>query len=272
MFGFRYEKMTSRINTHWCHTCQRPIRLCSRYVVCPNCAGEFVQALNEMRRSSPIDLYSLGGEGFHVARFNMMDDDGLSSFISRDPLEEFYGRGISISQNGHSGGEFPLRRSYLRERELLFSGTGPGTGTAVAGFTRGTTEQLGGSNAPMRGFSPATRSSINAMPTIKIDQSHLCSNSECSICMEKFVVGSEAKQMPCKHIYHSDCIIPWLSQNNSCPVCRYKMPTTQVSLSANTSQGQGSLTSSNNRHRRNPFSFLGRFMSSSSSLRRQNNN
>ena len=71
---------------------------------------------------------------------------------------------------------------------------------------------------------PASKSAVESMPTVEILESHVCLESHCAICKEAFDLGGEAKEMPCKHIYHEDCILPWLSMRNSCPVCRHEMP------------------------------------------------
>ena len=42
----------------------------------------------------------------------------------------------------------------------------------------------------------------------------------CAICQEAFSTENPAKQLKCTHIFHSNCIVPWLRQKTSCPVCR----------------------------------------------------
>ncbi|TYI94684.1 hypothetical protein E1A91_D02G222500v1 [Gossypium mustelinum] len=82
-------------------------------------------------------------------------------------------------------------------------------------------------NDPNRyGTPPASKSAIDSLPSVKITKDHLSSKSnQCAVCMDDFEEGIQAKWMPCRHLYHKDCILPWLELHNSCPVCRHELPT-----------------------------------------------
>ncbi|EOY03485.1 RING/U-box superfamily protein [Theobroma cacao] len=58
------------------------------------------------------------------------------------------------------------------------------------------------------------------MPRIKVKES----GKDCSICLEEFKVDEEARETPCKHVFHSGCVEKWLRIHGSCPVCRFFMP------------------------------------------------
>jgi E3 ubiquitin-protein ligase RNF115/126 len=47
----------------------------------------------------------------------------------------------------------------------------------------------------------------------------------CAICLSDVQLKEETILLPCGHMYHCKCILEWLKQNNTCPVCRFEMPT-----------------------------------------------
>lgn len=77
------------------------------------------------------------------------------------------------------------------------------------------------------GALPASKDSIQAMPRVVVTEE----GADCSICLEAYEVGGEAREMPCKHKFHSGCIEKWLGLHGSCPICRYAMPAEEENTS-----------------------------------------
>ncbi|KAK4429772.1 E3 ubiquitin-protein ligase RING1-like [Sesamum alatum] len=46
----------------------------------------------------------------------------------------------------------------------------------------------------------------------------------CSICLEEFSDGVHGTRLPCRHMFHENCILRWLRRNHVCPLCRYQLP------------------------------------------------
>ncbi|XP_073294898.1 E3 ubiquitin-protein ligase CIP8-like [Primulina huaijiensis] len=73
------------------------------------------------------------------------------------------------------------------------------------------------------GAPPAAKAAVEGLGSWVIDEKG--KELECSICKDMVNVGEIAKKLPCGHGYHGDCIVPWLGSRNSCPVCRFELPT-----------------------------------------------
>jgi len=41
----------------------------------------------------------------------------------------------------------------------------------------------------------------------------------CSICLCEYEKGEKLIQLPCKHVFHEDCITSWTDHNTRCPLC-----------------------------------------------------
>uniref|UniRef100_A0A2P2Q2Q1 RING-type E3 ubiquitin transferase n=1 Tax=Rhizophora mucronata TaxID=61149 RepID=A0A2P2Q2Q1_RHIMU len=97
-------------------------------------------------------------------------------------------------------------------------------------------------NDPNRyGTPPAQKEAIEALPTVMVKEI-----LQCSVCLDDFEVGSEAKEMPCKHKFHSTCILPWLEVHSSCPVCRFQLPADESKLDSESSRDSNNQRDSDN--------------------------
>ena len=78
------------------------------------------------------------------------------------------------------------------------------------------------------GNPPAAKNAIEKLTKCKINEEKLKEfgiENSCAVCKDELNIGEECLLMPCNHHFHENCLIPWLKERNSCPVCRYELPT-----------------------------------------------
>ncbi|CAM0909919.1 unnamed protein product [Alopecurus aequalis] len=78
-------------------------------------------------------------------------------------------------------------------------------------------------DAAVGGAPPAAREAVDRLQVVAISGKDAAQG--CAVCKDGIVQGELATRLPCEHFYHGACIRPWLAIRNSCPVCRYELPT-----------------------------------------------
>ncbi|XP_049414767.1 E3 ubiquitin-protein ligase RING1-like [Solanum stenotomum] len=75
---------------------------------------------------------------------------------------------------------------------------------------------------------PTSKDAIEALEKVKVETLNVDKSfgETCMICLGKLLTKDivELTRMPCKHMFHGDCIIQWLEKNHVCPLCRFRMP------------------------------------------------
>ncbi|KAJ1349814.1 hypothetical protein KIN20_005467 [Parelaphostrongylus tenuis] len=68
-----------------------------------------------------------------------------------------------------------------------------------------------------------TEQQINRLPIIKVSEQHVEKATQCTTCFEDFKKGELVVELLCRHIFHPQCVVPWLQQRPSCPICRQEV-------------------------------------------------
>lgn len=281
-----------------CYQCEQTVTITpspNSELSCPNCNGTFLEESETAPPSNPnpnthpffsaatTDDLPFGG-GFPIV-FSSNAASPAGGAVGFDDLSALFGgmAGGSAALPGRSPNQFDpfafLNNYFSSMRggniQLIFENHPDGGGGGAGGDFRipgnlgdyflgpgleQLIQQLAENDPNRHGTPPAAKSAVAGLPDIKITEELLDSDSsQCAVCKDTFELGMEAKQIPCKHIYHKDCIMPWLELHNSCPVCRYELPTddpdyenrkTSQQQTANTSNTHAN-TSNNNTNNNN---------------------
>ncbi|XP_042461486.1 E3 ubiquitin-protein ligase RDUF2-like isoform X1 [Zingiber officinale] len=237
-----------RSSPQWCHRCCRFISVWQDAGVCPDCGGGFVDVpslfhsssltADEIRRgrvpSAVVDSAAADGRPSRPSEIRFRSNSRPST-SDRSPFNP-----VIVLPGPREGARTDTDRATTNSFELYYyEGTGSdlrplpesmsnflmssGFERILDHLTRIETNEIGS----RYGFDhpPASKAAIESMPMVEIADRHVALEFYCAVCKDPFELGAEAREMPCKHIYHHDCILPWLSLRNSCPVCRQEMPT-----------------------------------------------
>ena len=59
----------------------------------------------------------------------------------------------------------------------------------------------------------------------KMDSNGKLELPNCCICISDIQKKENTVLLPCGHMFHWKCCHKWLKNNNTCPVCRFKLST-----------------------------------------------
>uniref|UniRef100_A0A1B0GEH6 RING-type E3 ubiquitin transferase n=1 Tax=Glossina morsitans morsitans TaxID=37546 RepID=A0A1B0GEH6_GLOMM len=232
----------------YCHMCVVEIDAPNKDFTCPLCAGGFIEEL-----TSPIPNVSANdaGDGYveqpisldrdmlvNELVASLGSDSGRNFQISIDRFDTI-GNFVTVtgnfSNNASDGGRVRpgsrldnVRTNLLSVFDVEIS--------AIGGSQMISMDNLGDNDWGREGFEtivmqfldrmefwgppPLPRDKIDEIPKVAITEDVVNEKQQCSVCWEHFKLEEMVRKLSCRHLFHEDCIVPWLALHGTCPICR----------------------------------------------------
>ena len=201
---------TSYMKKYWCHLCKKEFSklfIPNIDIQCNYCGNTFCEELdnnaNVNSESHPINF-----EPFSVRNNNNNNNN------SNNLLDQIlFSQGAPHPRSSHGLLDlilnFAMVQNYNRNIEYIIN-------------------QIMMNDNNRYGNPPASQTAVDKLQKCNITDKKLKEfgfENSCPVCKDEFVINEECLLMPYEHHFHKDCLIPWLKERNSCPVCRYELPT-----------------------------------------------
>ncbi|ETV93221.1 hypothetical protein H310_12817 [Aphanomyces invadans] len=189
---------------------------------------EGTRAIRVTRSSLPNmmnEIFQLSRQGIS-SNSDSASDEGRSRF-TRTRLFTSNGGPVEVFINGVEGSG---AAGFMGALGGMFRPSGSeGVGTTLGDYAFGNIStiinHLMQNDSSQHGAPPAAKTVLESLPKVHISQGEVDDKHDCAVCKDVYELKEEAIRLPCSHDFHTDCIMPWLKQHNSCPVCRYELPT-----------------------------------------------
>lgn len=231
--------------TFFCHSCSNSfLKHPDADFVCPSCQLGFIEELPESSAESSQNSQSNEEPQFFRVLNDMNQLLGPIIGGSFANATTSYANDQDAGSSGNAGRRRttgPISFEDILQEILVSISDGVNTGRAPMFFNPAdyawgqqgldtiVTQLL--NQMDNAGPPPLEKEKINEIPKCEITQEQVDSKLQCSVCWEDFQFKETVRQLPCSHVYHEDCILPWLKLHGTCPVCRKSLVSEEESNS-----------------------------------------
>eukprot|EP00429_Kryptoperidinium_foliaceum_P008722 CAMPEP_0176025436 /NCGR_PEP_ID=MMETSP0120_2-20121206/12443_1 /TAXON_ID=160619 /ORGANISM="Kryptoperidinium foliaceum, Strain CCMP 1326" /LENGTH=191 /DNA_ID=CAMNT_0017358619 /DNA_START=53 /DNA_END=628 /DNA_ORIENTATION=- len=167
-------------------------------------------------RSAPPDAVRPGQNASHMRMpvSHAAAGRGAAGFAGRGVLDDGAGAGFALGSRAEVPGA-PRHRHHPRGMRHHRGPIDRVEWVVFDQYTEGLNEQA---------LQEAIESSkkqhlLGELPREKFERERHLDLAECELCLEEYKEEDELLRLPCMHLFHSKCVVPWLQKSYSCPVC-----------------------------------------------------
>lgn len=241
--------------THFCHSCDTAVAVvvgADEEPLCKQCGEAFVELLqqpeDEKSNVTPAeDTVSVPPSTTNL-RTRLSEpavpvvaspSPNSATPLSPDPLISHLLRSFQDNERGHSGLSDVVTvlnqtlQMFQRPRSMRvqLGGSANVFGDYAFGNMDSITEMLRAFDQAhgRHGSQPAASAVVDSLERVTVTKEWLegkePSTRDCAVCQDAFKETQAVIPLPCNHTFHDACLLPWLVQHSTCPVCRASLAT-----------------------------------------------